>query len=90
MAQLYIAGQYVDSKSGDSTKVMNPSNGTVVDTVPKGNKEDVRIAVDAAEIAIKKWSKVSPAQRGEILFKAARGIAAHLDELATSLTKEQG
>src|SRR5690349_14386016 len=90
MAKLYIAGQELESKSGEVTKVMNPSNGTVVDTVPKGTKEDVRMAVDAAEIAIKKWSKVAPAQRGETLFKAARGIAAHLDELATSLTKEQG
>src|SRR3990172_8114677 len=90
MAQLLIAGQAMESKSGELTKVMNPSNGTVVDTVPKGNREDVRRAVDAAEIAFKKWSKVAPAQRGEVLYKAARAIAAHLDELAASLTREQG
>jgi succinate-semialdehyde dehydrogenase/glutarate-semialdehyde dehydrogenase len=90
MAQLLIAGQAVESKSGEQTKVMNPSNGSVVDTVPKGNRDDVRQAVDAAEIGFKKWSKVAPAQRGEVLFKAARAIAAHLDELAASLTKEQG
>src|SRR3972149_9094391 len=90
MAQLLIAGQAMESKSGEVTKVMNPSTGTVVDTVSKGNRDDVRKAVDAAEIAFKKWSKVAPAQRGEVLFKGARAIAAHLDELAHSLTKEQG
>src|SRR3990172_8526273 len=90
MAQLLIAGQSMESKSGEVTKVMNPSTGSVVDTVPKGNREDVRQAVDAAEIAFKKWSKVAPAQRGELLFKGARAIAAHLDELAASLTREQG
>ena len=90
MAQLLIAGQAMESKSGEVTKVMNPSTGTVVDTVSKGNRDDVRKAIDAAEIAFTKWSKVAPAQRGEVLFKGARAIAAHLDELAASLTKEQG
>ena len=90
MAKLYIAGQEVESGSGEVTKVMNPSLGSVVDTVSKGNKDDVRKAVDAAEIAFKKWSKVAPAQRGEVLHKGAQAVSAHIDELARSLTKEQG
>ena len=90
MAKLYIAGQEMESASGEVTKVMNPSNSTVVDTVPKGNRDDVRRAVDAAEQGFKKWSKVAPAQRGEVLHKGAAAISAHIDELARSLTKEQG
>jgi succinate-semialdehyde dehydrogenase/glutarate-semialdehyde dehydrogenase len=90
MAKLFIAGQEMESASGEITKVMNPSNSTVVDTVPKGNRDDVRKAVDAAEQAFKKWSRVAPAQRGEVLHKGAAAISAHLDELARSLTKEQG
>ena len=38
MAKLWIAGQEVESLSGEMTKVMNPSLGSVVDTVPKGNR----------------------------------------------------
>jgi succinate-semialdehyde dehydrogenase/glutarate-semialdehyde dehydrogenase len=90
MAKLFIAGQEMESASGEVTKVMNPSNSTVVDTVSKGNRDDVRKAVDAAEQAFKKWSRVAPAQRGEVLHKGAAVISAHLDELARSLTKEQG
>jgi succinate-semialdehyde dehydrogenase/glutarate-semialdehyde dehydrogenase len=90
MAKLFIAGQEMESASGETTKVMNPSLGSVVDTVSKGNRDDVRKAVDAAEIAFKKWSKVAPAQRGEVLHKGAQAISAHIDELARSLTKEQG
>ena len=90
MAKLFIAGQEMESASGEVTKVMNPSLGSVVDTVSKGNRDDVRKAVDAAEIAIKKWSKVAPAQRGEVLYKGAQAISAHIDELSRSLTKEQG
>jgi acyl-CoA reductase-like NAD-dependent aldehyde dehydrogenase len=90
MAKLWIAGQETESASGEVTKVMNPSLGSVVDTVSKGNRDDVRRAVDAAEIAFKKWSKVAPAQRGEVLYKGAQTISAHIDELSRSLTKEQG
>lgn len=90
MAKLYIAGQEMESASGEVTKVMNPSLGSVVDTVSKGNRDDVRKAVDAAEIGFKKWSKVAPAQRGEVLYKGAQAVSAHIDELARSLTKEQG
>src|SRR5262249_904145 len=90
MAKLFIAGQEMESATGEVTKVMNPSSGGVVDTVSKGNRDDVRKAVDAAEQAFKKWSKVAPAQRGEVLHKGGQAISAHIDELARSLTKEQG
>ena len=58
--------------------------------VSRGNKEDVRRAIDAAEQALKVWSKTAPAARGEVLRKAARLIDQHVKELAESLTKEQG
>jgi len=71
-------------------EVFNPSNGQVVGVVPKGTREDTRQAIDAAEIGFKAWSKISPAQRGETLFKAARLIDQNLKELSETLTKEQG
>ena len=90
MAQFVIDGQPAPSASGDITEVRNPSTGEVVDTVPKGNREDARRAIDSAEIALKKWSKVSPAERGAVLWKAARLIDQNVQELAASLTREQG
>ncbi|MBI4442736.1 MAG: aldehyde dehydrogenase [Acidobacteria bacterium] len=90
MAQFVIAGQATPSVSGEVSKVMNPATGEVVDTVPKGTREDVRRAIDSAEQGFKKWSKVSPAERGEILFKGAKLLEAHNAELAEILTKEQG
>src|SRR3989304_8491835 len=90
MAQFVIAGQKALSASGEVTKVMNPATGEVVDTVPKGTREDVRRAIDSAEQGFKKWSKVSPAERGEILFKGAKLLEAHNAELAGVLTQEQG
>src|SRR3972149_622297 len=90
MAQFVIAGQKALAASGEVTKVLNPATGEVVDTVPKGTREDARRAIDAAEQGFKVWSKVSPAERGEILFKGARLMEAHNAELAEILTREQG
>ena len=70
--------------------IFNPSTGEVVGRVPKGTREDAKRAVDAAEVGFKAWSKVSPANRGAILFKGARLIEENLNDLATTLTKEQG
>ena len=90
MAQFVIAGEPVTSVSGEETKVKNPSTGEVVGTVPKGTREDVRRAIDAAEQGFKVWSRTAPGARGEILAKGARLIAENLEELAASLTREQG
>src|SRR5207253_7258565 len=45
MAKMFIAGESVDSLTGEVYEVRNPANGEVVDTVPKGNVEDARRAI---------------------------------------------
>jgi len=90
MAMFVIDGVPTPSVGTDVTEVRNPSTGEVVGTVPKGTKEDAKRAIESAEQGFKVWSRTAPAQRGEVLGKAARLIEQHLDELATMLTKEQG
>lgn len=48
---LFINGEFVDAKSGKTLDVINPVNGEVVGKVSAGDKEDVDIAVKAAEKA---------------------------------------
>ena len=86
MAKFVIDGQPAKSVGGEVTEVRNPADGSVVGTVPRGNREDARRAIDAAEQALKVWSKTAPAARGEVLRKAARLIDQHVKELAESLT----
>ncbi len=90
MAQFVIAGQPAKSVGGEVTEVRNPADGSVVGTVSRGNREDARRAIDAAEQALKVWSKTAPAARAEVLYKAARLMDQHVKELAESLTREQG
>ncbi len=72
MAKMFVAGELRDAKSGEVTEIRNPATGEVVDTVPKGNAEDVRDAVAAAHEAFGVWSRMSTAKRGELLQGAVR------------------
>jgi len=89
-AQFVIGGEAAPSVTGEETKVKNPSTGEIAGTVSKGNREDVKRAIDAAEQGFKVWSRTAPAERGAILWKGAKAIEQNLEELASSLTREQG
>jgi acyl-CoA reductase-like NAD-dependent aldehyde dehydrogenase len=90
MAKMFIAGESVDSLTGQTTEVRNPANGEVVDTVPKGNAEDARRAIDAAAAAFDAWSHTSAEERANMLFKSAELVEAERKPLSELLTREQG
>lgn len=90
MAKMFIAGESVDSITGQTNEVRNPANGEAVDSVPKGNADDVRRAVDAAEAAFDEWSHTSAEERAHILFKSVEIVKAESKNLAAVLTSEQG
>ena len=88
--QMFIAGEYTDTASGETTSIHNPATGELVDTVPKGTAEDVKRAVAAAAEAAVEWGKFSPPKRGACLSEAARLVLENEKELTQLLTKEQG
>ncbi len=90
MSKMFIGGQSVDSVSNQTYEIRNPADGTLVDNVPKGNREDAKRAVDAAEEAFKKWRWTSAEERSNILFKGIESVHANIDDLALLLCKEQG
>ena len=87
---MLIGGELVAAESNEEYPVYNPANGAVVDTAPKGDARDVQRAVDAAERAFPKWWATPGAKRGELVGAGARKIREHEDELARTLTLEQG
>ncbi len=90
MYKLFINGENVDSASGATYQIRNPATSELVDTVAKGNVDDAKKAIDAAEDALEKWSDSAPTQAPGVLSKAAQLIRTNEQELATLLTKEQG
>jgi len=87
---MQVGGRAVDAACGERIPVLNPATGAAIDDVPAGTAEDIDRAFDAATAAGDAWGMMDPRQRGKILGGAARLIRAHLDELAFSLTAEQG
>jgi succinate-semialdehyde dehydrogenase/glutarate-semialdehyde dehydrogenase len=90
MAKLIIAGEQRDASDGGTTEIRNPATGELVDRVAAANERDILSAIDAADTSFKKWSAVPPAQRAEILYKAARTLEDREKDLARVLTQEQG
>ena len=90
MAQMVIAGESTNASDGATTEIRNPATGAVVDHAPAATEQDINRAIDAAESALKGWSKTPPARRGEILFESAHRIKEREKELAKVLTQEQG
>ncbi len=88
--KLFINGEFVDSVSGEVDEIRNPATGEVVDTVPRGTAEDVERAVEAASRAFEGWWATPAGKRGEILYRGARLIEENMDDLARTLTLEQG
>ncbi len=69
---------------------LNPATGEVVGTVPVHTAVDVDAAVARARIAGERWAALSFAARAEELARFRRALAAHADELAELMYRENG
>ena len=80
--QMFIAGEWRDAETGETTDVINPATEEAIAKVPKGTTGDVDRAVAAARAAFEEWQYTTPAERSTMLHKFADAVEAHADELA--------
>jgi betaine-aldehyde dehydrogenase len=78
--QNFINGQSVDSKSGETTTLINPATGQSFATAPISNAADVDAAMKAASDAFVDWRDSTPSERQRALLKIADAIEARADE----------
>jgi acyl-CoA reductase-like NAD-dependent aldehyde dehydrogenase len=88
--QMLIDGEWVDSASGAVLTVENPARRSPVASIPRGDKEDVDRAVQAAHRAFPDWRRIPPRQRGRLLLKIAEAMEARIEELARIIAEETG
>lgn len=90
--RLLINGEWVDSAEGKTFASVNPANGETLCQVAEAGEADVDKAVKAARQAFEGvWSKkITPSQRGRLLYKLADLIEANADELAELETLDNG
>ena len=86
----YIDGEWVDASNGATWDVINPATEEVIRTVPYGNGEDAKRAIQAAARAFPAWRASTAYERAAILKRAADIMRARLDDLARTSVQECG
>jgi phenylacetaldehyde dehydrogenase len=90
--KLLINGKLVDAVSGKSFPVYDPSTGQVMAHVAEADAADVDKAVKAARKAFDEgpWPRMSPSERGRILWKLADLIERQTEQFATLESLDNG
>jgi aldehyde dehydrogenase (NAD+) len=87
----YIDGKWIDSKSGETFRSINPANkNEIVGVIPKSGRGDVDQAVKAARGAYERWRLTPAPRRGEILFRTAEILLRNKGSLGKLETREMG
>jgi lactaldehyde dehydrogenase/glycolaldehyde dehydrogenase len=88
--QQFIAGEFIDSTSRETIKVINPATEEIIAQVPDGSAEDAQKSISAAVQTQKDWEKLAPIERAGYLKKIAAGIRENADSIARIIAEEQG
>ncbi len=86
--QLYIDGKW--RQTADTLPIINPANEHVIGQVAVAGTSDLQDAVAAAEQGFRIWKRASPARRAGIMLKAAALMRERQEEIARSITLENG
>ncbi len=82
--KMLINGQWVEAASGKTFPTYNPATGEVLARVAEGDREDIDRAVKAARAAFETgpWSKMTPSERGRLIWKLGDLLEQNLEEFA--------
>src|SRR4029077_12725713 len=82
--QMYINGEWGDSKSAKTFPVYDPASEEIIAQVPDANAEDVNRAVGAAKAAFEEgpWASTTAQERGRCLVPLSEKIRQTLSFLA--------
>ena len=86
--KMYLAGEWVDRD--EKIDVVNPFNGQVFDTVPRGSVEDVQSAIASAARGARVMAAMSGYQRYEVLMRAVGLMKERVEDLGRTITMEEG
>lgn len=88
---LCINGEWRAASDGGVFPVLDPATNTIFAAASEATRADIDDAVSAARAALRgPWSELSPAERGNVLWRAAELIDAHADEIAELETRDVG
>ncbi|MET1133387.1 MAG: aldehyde dehydrogenase family protein [Aeromicrobium sp.] len=87
--KLFIGGAFPRSESGRTYEVAS-SRGKFLANASKASRKDARDAVGAARKAFGGWSKRTPYNRGQILYRVAEVLEGRRDQLVAEVRAAEG
>jgi acyl-CoA reductase-like NAD-dependent aldehyde dehydrogenase len=87
---LHIGGDWVESTSGETFESESPATGEALAIVPNAGREDGRRAIEAAARARHAMGVLGVEERARLCEVIGERIEARLDQLARTLSLEQG
>ena len=85
---MFIKGTWRTSQH--QFEVTNPADGTVISQVHDGGRDAAREAIDAADLAQAAWANTTAYERSKILYDAYQIMLDRKEDLARTMTLEQG
>ena len=86
--QLYINGEW--RKTTNDIPVVNPATEEEIGRLPHADRQDLDDAIEAATAGFRVWRKTAPADRANVLYKAAKLMRERQQDIATAITAEHG
>lgn len=88
---LFINNEWVEPKSGSHFETLNPATGETLAEIAEAGADDIDAAVSAARAAQDgPWRSMSPAERGELMWRLADLIEGNTEHLAELETLDNG
>ena len=87
-----IDGKWVPAAGGEGFPVFNPATGEEIARCASGQAEDINRAVAAARRAFETgpWRRITPSERGKLIWRIGDLILQHADELAELESLDNG
>ena len=86
----FVNGAPLTQGSAGTFEVIDPSDGTVVETVGLAGAAEVDAAVTAARRALPDWAATTPGERGAALLRLAERLTARAGEYAEVESRQTG
>lgn len=87
----YINGQWIHPRSERLVRNINPADpGDVLAEFPAATAAEAQQAIEAAAAAFRDWKNTPGPERGRVLWRAANIARQRVDEIARTMTREEG
>jgi len=86
----YVDGSWREPAASERLEVLNPATGEALATVGLSLAEEVDRAAQAAAAAFPEWRRTPAVERVQYLFKLKDLLDRHFEELARTITLENG